>query len=57
LLWANVRVLQVDSVKGVAGSSARRQVLVGLARKDVQRLPTTLSAMGTGEPVLVRVGS
>ena len=57
LLWAKVRVLQVDAVKGVAGASARRQVLVGLAQADVRRLPATLSAMSTGEPVLVRIGS
>ncbi|GAB2653629.1 SAF domain-containing protein [Kribbella swartbergensis] len=57
LLWAEVRVLQVDAVKGVAGGSARRQVLVGLARKDVQRLPATLSLMSAGEPVLVRRGN
>ncbi len=55
--WTGVRVLQIDAVKGVAGGSARRQVLVGLTRKDVQRLPAALSAMSTGEPVLVRRGS
>lgn len=57
LLWANVRVLQIDAVKGVAGGSARRQVLIGLARSDLQRLPAKLSAMSAGEPVLVRRGS
>jgi hypothetical protein len=57
LFWANVRVLQADAVKGVAGGSARRQVLVGLAPKDLTRLPAALSAMSTGEPVLVRRGS
>jgi hypothetical protein len=57
LLWANVRVLQIDAVKGVAGGSARRQVLIGLARTDLQRLPAKLSAMSAGEPVLVRRGS
>ncbi|MFG1814949.1 SAF domain-containing protein [Kribbella sp. NPDC049174] len=57
LWWTKVRVLQIDAVKGVAGGSARRQVLVGLDRSDLQRLPAALSAMGTGEPVLVRVGS
>jgi hypothetical protein len=54
LWWSNVRVLQIDSVKGVAGGSARRQVLVGLAPNDVQRLPAALTAMSTGEPTLVR---
>ncbi len=57
LLWANVRVLPIDAVKGVAGGSARRQVLIGLARTDLQRLPAKLSAMSAGEPVLVRRGS
>jgi hypothetical protein len=57
LLWAKVRVLQVDAVKGVAGGSARRQVLIGLTRTDEKRLPAGLSAMGTGEPVLVRRGN
>ena len=51
LLWAKVRVLQIDSVKGVAGGSARRQVLVALARTDLQLLPAALSAMSTGEPI------
>jgi hypothetical protein len=55
--WANVRVLQIDAVKGVAGGSARRQVLIGLEQTDLQRLPAALSAMSTGEPVLVRQGS
>lgn len=57
LLWTNVRVLQIDAVKGVAGGSARRQVLIGLEQKDLQRLPAALSAMSTGEAVLVRQGS
>jgi len=57
LLWAKVRVLQIGSVKGVAGGSARRQVLVDLARTDLQHLPAALSAVSTGEPVLVRRGS
>lgn len=56
LLWAKVRVLQIDAVKGVAGGSARRQVLVGLAPSDLSRLPARLSAMSTGEPILVRQG-
>jgi hypothetical protein len=56
-LWAEVRVLQVDAAKGVAGGSARRQVLVGLAREDLQRLPAALSMVSTGEPVLVRRSS
>ncbi|MEI8409230.1 MULTISPECIES: SAF domain-containing protein [unclassified Kribbella] len=56
LLWAKVRVLQIDAVKGVAGGSARRQVLVGLAPSDLPRLPARLSAMSTGEPILVRQG-
>jgi Flp pilus assembly protein CpaB len=57
LLWSNVRVLQIDAVKGVAGGSARRQVLVGLDPKDLQRLPAALTAMSSGEPVLIRRGS
>jgi hypothetical protein len=56
LLWAKVRVLQIDAVKGVAGGSARRQVLVGLAPADLPRLPARLSAMSAGEPILVRQG-
>jgi hypothetical protein len=57
LLWAEVRVVQIDAVKGVAGSSARRQVLVALEGKDVDRLSATLALMNTGEPVLIRRGS
>lgn len=57
LLWSKIRVLQVDSAKGVAGGSARRQVLVALAPADLQRLPAALSAMSTGEPVLIRHGN
>lgn len=57
LLWSDVRVLQVDAVKGVAGGSARRQVLVGLEQDDLRRLPAALTAMSSGEPVLVRRGS
>ncbi|MBB5980442.1 SAF domain-containing protein [Kribbella solani] len=53
-LWNGVRVLQVDSVKGVSGSSARRQVLIGLASTDLTRIPTALTALSTGEPTLVR---
>jgi hypothetical protein len=56
LLWTELRVVQIDSVKGVAGGSARRQVLVGLEPKDLPRLPAALSMMSTGEPVLVRRG-
>ncbi|WP_433166605.1 SAF domain-containing protein [Kribbella sp. CA-247076] len=56
-LWLKVRVLQIDAVKGVAGGSARRQVLIGLAESDLKRLPAGLSAMSSGEPVLVRQGS
>jgi hypothetical protein len=56
-LWSNVRVLQIDAVKGVAGGSARRQVLVGLDPKDLQSLPAALTAMSSGEPVLIRRGS
>jgi len=52
--WSNLRVLQIDAVKGVAGSSARRQVLVGLAQNDLQRLPAALAAMSAGEPTLIR---
>jgi hypothetical protein len=56
LLWTQVRVVQIDTVKGVSGGSARRQVLVGLDSKDVTRLPTALTLMNSGEPVLVRRG-
>jgi hypothetical protein len=54
LLWSNIRVLQIDAVKGVAGGSARRQVLVALTPKDLQKLPAALTAMSQGEPTLVR---
>jgi hypothetical protein len=56
-LWSSVRVLQIDSVKGVSGSTARRQVLIGLASTDLPRIPAALTAIGTGEPTLVRKGS
>ena len=56
LLWAEVRVVQIDAVKGVSGGSARRQVLVGLDTKDVSKLPAALTLMSEGEPVLVRRG-
>lgn len=56
LLWAEVRVVQIDAVKGVSGGSARRQVLVGLDTKDVSKLPAALTLMNAGEPVLVRRG-
>lgn len=55
-LWGEVRVVQIDAVKGVAGSSARRQVLVGLGPEYVKGLSTTLALMSTGEPVLIRLG-
>jgi hypothetical protein len=55
-LWDKIRVVQVDSVKGVAGGSARRQVLVGLDPADLVKLPGALAAMGSGEPVLIRRG-
>jgi hypothetical protein len=55
-LWEMVRVVQIDSVKGVAGGTARRQVLVGLDPADLVKLPTALAAMGSGEPVLIRRG-
>ena len=54
LWWSNLRVLQIDAVKGVAGGSARRQVLISLAPNDLQRLPAALAAMSAGEPTLVR---
>ncbi|GAA1616134.1 hypothetical protein GCM10009789_82710 [Kribbella sancticallisti] len=56
MLWAQVRVVQIDAVKGVSGGSARRQVLVGLDEKDLSRLPTALTLMSSGEPVLIRRG-
>ncbi|HEY0474040.1 MAG TPA: SAF domain-containing protein [Kribbella sp.] len=55
-LWDTIRVVEVDAVKGVAGGSARRQVLVGLDPADLPKLPGALAAMSTGEPVLVRRG-
>jgi hypothetical protein len=56
-LWTGVRVLQVDSVKGVAGGSARRQVTVDLAKSDLTHLGSALAAMSVGEPTLVRKAS
>jgi hypothetical protein len=53
-LWAEVRVIQVDTAKGVAGGSSRRQVLVGLEPRELTRLPAALAMMSTGEPVLIR---
>ncbi|MFC6155095.1 CpaB family protein [Kribbella jiaozuonensis] len=53
-LWSSVRVLQIDSVKGVSGSTARRQVLIGLTTADLPRIPAALTAIGAGEPTLVR---
>jgi hypothetical protein len=55
-LWAEVRVIQVDTAKGVAGGSSRRQVLVGLEPTELTRLPAALAMMSTGEPVLIRRG-
>jgi hypothetical protein len=55
-LWAEVRVIQVDTAKGVAGGSSRRQVLVGLGPRELTRLPAALAMMSTGEPVLIRRG-
>jgi len=55
-LWDTVRVVQVDAVKGVSGSTARRQVLIGLDPADLPKLPAALAAMSTGEPLLVRRG-
>lgn len=54
LWWSDVRVLQIDAVKGVAGGTARRQVLIGLSPTDLNRLPGALTAMSTGEPTLIR---
>jgi hypothetical protein len=53
-VWSSVRVLQIDSLKGVAGGSARRQVTIGLAESDVSRIPVALTAINSGEPTLVR---
>jgi hypothetical protein len=55
-MWDTIRVVQVDTVKGMAGGTARRQVLVGLDPSDLPKLPAALAAMGSGEPVLVRRG-
>ncbi|MFF0344288.1 hypothetical protein [Kribbella sp. NPDC004875] len=56
-LWSSVRVLQIDSVKGVSGSTARRQVVIALASTDLPRIPAALTAISSGEPTLVRKGS
>ncbi|WP_427884892.1 SAF domain-containing protein [Kribbella sp. GL6] len=53
-LWTGVRVLQVDSVKGVAGGSARRQVTIDLSSADQSRMGSSLAAINAGEPTLVR---
>ncbi|NIK62052.1 hypothetical protein [Kribbella shirazensis] len=53
-LWSSVRVLQIDSLKGVAGGSARRQITVGLTQSDLPRIPSALTAISAGEPTLVR---
>jgi hypothetical protein len=55
-LWNEVRVVQIDAVKGVAASSARRQVLIALGTKDATRLSAALPLISTGETVLVRRG-
>lgn len=55
-LWIEVRVVQIDTVKGVAGSSSRRQVLIALGTKDASRLAAALPLISTGETVLVRRG-
>lgn len=55
-LWTEVRVVQIDTVKGVAASSARRQVLIALGTKDANRLSAALPMISTGETVLVRRG-
>lgn len=55
-VWEKVRVIQVDIAKGVAGSSARRQVLVTLEKGQTAKLPRGLAQVGNGEPVLVRRG-
>ncbi|WP_203589758.1 SAF domain-containing protein [Streptomyces sp. SID13031] len=56
MLWGQVRVVQIDAVKGVAGSSARRQILIGLEKEDLRRLPASLALISNGEPVLIRRG-
>lgn len=55
-VWEKVRVIQVDAAKGVAGSSARRQVLITLGQEQTAKLPRGLAQVGNGEPVLVRRG-
>jgi Flp pilus assembly protein CpaB len=55
-VWEKVRVIQVDAAKGVAGSSARRQVLVTLDKEQTGKLSRGLAQVGNGEPVLVRRG-
>jgi hypothetical protein len=57
MLWTEVRVVQADQVKGVSGSSARRQVLIAIDAKDLTKLPATLALLNNGEPVLIRRGS
>lgn len=53
-LWDHLQVLGVDTAKGVAASSSRRQVLLGLDPKQAARLSTALQQLTSGEPVLVR---
>ncbi|MFC0626625.1 SAF domain-containing protein [Kribbella deserti] len=55
-VWDQVRVVQIDAAKGVTGGMSRRQVLIGLEPADAAKLPTGLSAVALGEPVLVRRG-
>lgn len=53
-LWERLPVLDVDSAKGVAAGSSRRQVLLGLDPKQSARLGGHLRRLGSGEPVLAR---
>jgi hypothetical protein len=55
-VWDRVGIVQVEAVKGVAGSSARRQVLLAVPADRAGKLPDALAEIGTGEPVLVRRG-
>ena len=53
-VWDHVQVLDVETAKGVAASSSRRQVLLALEPKQAAKLSGALQRVSSGEPVLVR---
>lgn len=55
-IWDRVQIVQIDAAKSVAGSSARRQVLVAVSTDRAGSLPDALAYLGTGDPVLIRRG-